>query len=143
MHAARGPRSVVRLRPPISDDPPSTDSRSVQEGLFYPSSFHSEGLSIPYDTRDSPQMVRHKKDNFSSRGKKFNSAPRPRPRPVPRDGDGDGDNETGASSRPPFRAACWDFGHCDPKKCSGKRLMQFGLMRELQIGQRYPGVVIS
>ncbi|KAJ9195257.1 hypothetical protein DTO166G4_4806 [Paecilomyces variotii] len=83
-------------------------------------------------------MVRHKKDNFSRGGKKF--ASKPRPRPSPRDDDG---NETGDSSRPPFKAACWDLGHCDPKRCSGKRLMNFGLMRELQIGHKYPGVVIS
>ncbi|KAL1988183.1 hypothetical protein VTN96DRAFT_713 [Rasamsonia emersonii] len=83
-------------------------------------------------------MVRHKKDNFS-RGKKFSSAPRHRPEPR-----GNDDNEaTTGASRPPFKAACWDLGHCDPKRCSGKRLMQFGLMRELPIGHRYPGVVIS
>ena len=79
-------------------------------------------------------MVRHKKDNFSRGGKKFSN---PRPRPVPRDG-----KETG-SSRPPFKAACWDLGHCDPKRCSGKRLMHFGLMRELAIGQKFQGVVVS
>ncbi|RDW60374.1 ribosome biogenesis TSR3 family protein [Aspergillus mulundensis] len=79
-------------------------------------------------------MVRHKKDNFSRGGKKFSS---PRPRPVPRDG-----NDSG-SERPPFRAACWDLGHCDPKRCSGKRLMNFGLMRELAIGQKFQGVVVS
>lgn len=77
-------------------------------------------------------MVRHKKENFS-RNKKF-TTPRPKPR---------GDAETGASARPPYRAACWDLGHCDPKRCSGKRLMQFGLMRELSIGQRFPGVIVS
>ncbi|BCR83724.1 ribosome biogenesis TSR3 family protein [Aspergillus chevalieri] len=80
--------------------------------------------------------MRHKKDNFSRGGKKP-SNPRPR-RPVPR-----GDNESSTSSRPPFKAACWDLGHCDPKRCSGKRLMQFGLMRELSIGQKYPGVIVS
>lgn len=84
-------------------------------------------------------MVRHKKDNFS-RGKKYSSAPRPRPRPRTQSND---DDENGASSRPAFKAACWDFGHCDPKRCSGKRLMQLGLMRELSIGQKYPGVIIS
>ncbi|KAI9045778.1 ribosome biogenesis TSR3 family protein [Aspergillus affinis] len=78
-------------------------------------------------------MVRHKKDNFSRGGKKFSN---PRPRPVPR---GDGE----ASSRLPFKAACWDLGHCDPKRCSGKRLMQHGLMRELSIGQKFPGVIVS
>ncbi|KAB8209178.1 protein of unknown function DUF367 [Aspergillus parasiticus SU-1] len=79
-------------------------------------------------------MVRHKKDNYSRGGKKFSSTPRPRP--VPR---GDGES----SDRLPFKAACWDLGHCDPKRCSGKRLMHLGLMRELGIGQKYPGVVVS
>ncbi|BCS24647.1 ribosome biogenesis TSR3 family protein [Aspergillus puulaauensis] len=80
-------------------------------------------------------MVRHKKDNFSRGGKKFSN---PRPRPVPRDREGND-----SSSRPPFKAACWDLGHCDPKRCSGKRLMHFGLMRELAIGQKFQGVVVS
>ncbi|KAF7597495.1 ribosome biogenesis protein tsr3 [Aspergillus hancockii] len=79
-------------------------------------------------------MVRHKKDNFSRGGKKFSATPRARP--VPR---GDGES----SDRPPFKAACWDLGHCDPKRCSGKRLIHLGLMRDLAIGQKYPGVVIS
>lgn len=80
-------------------------------------------------------MVRHKKDNFSSKGKKYSNAPRQRP---PRDGDDDA-----PTSRPQFKAACWDLEHCDPKRCSGKRLMHFGLMRELAIGQKFSGVVIS
>ncbi|KAJ4292929.1 ribosome biogenesis protein tsr3 [Collariella sp. IMI 366227] len=61
-------------------------------------------------------MVRHKKDNFSSRGKHYNRGPPP---------------------------ACWDLGHCDPKRCSGKRLMKLGLMRELHLGQRHSGVIIT
>ncbi|KAJ5818663.1 hypothetical protein N7474_004254 [Penicillium riverlandense] len=77
-------------------------------------------------------MVRHKKDNFARGGKKF-SNPRPK---VPRDGERE-------SSRPEYKAACWDMGHCDPKRCSGKKLMKLGLMRELHIGQRSPGVVVS
>ncbi|KAJ5611741.1 Ribosome biogenesis protein TSR3 [Penicillium herquei] len=81
-------------------------------------------------------MVRHKKENFSRGGKKFSN---PRSRPVPRD-----DGEEGATtSRPAFKAACWDMGHCDPKRCSGKRLMKLGLMRDLHIGQRFPGVIVS
>lgn len=46
------------------------------------------------------------------------------------------------SARPPFKAACWDLGHCDPKRCSGKRLMKLGLMRELGLGRKHGGVVI-
>lgn len=82
-------------------------------------------------------MVRHKKDGFSSRGKKYNNAPRPR---GPRGDDEDGDNP---ALRPSFKAACWDLGHCDPKRCSGKKLMKLGLMRELHVGQKHSGVIIS
>jgi pre-rRNA-processing protein TSR3 len=83
-------------------------------------------------------MVRHKKDGFSSRGgKKYSNAPRPR---GPRNNDEDGEHP---ASRPAFKAACWDLGHCDPKRCSGKKLMKIGLMRELHIGQKHSGVIIS
>jgi pre-rRNA-processing protein TSR3 len=83
-------------------------------------------------------MVRHKKDNAAGKGRKYSTKPRHSAR-GPRDGGEDGQ----AAERPPFKAACWDFGHCDAKRCSGKRLMHFGMMRELPIGQKYPGVVIS
>lgn len=79
-------------------------------------------------------MVRHKKD-FNARGKKTHGPPRSN-RP-PRD---DG---TSTSSRPVFKAACWDLGHCDPKRCSGKKLMKLGMMRDLHLGQRHNGVIIT
>lgn len=82
----------------------------------------------------TPVMVRHKKDNFS-RGKKSFNPPRPRP---PRETQ-DGEQRT----RPPYKVACWDLGHCDAKRCSGKKLMRLGLMRELAVGQKFPGVVVS
>jgi len=90
-------------------------------------------------------MVRHKKDNFSSRGRRLHSGP---PRTLrPQDGDSDGDGTEaatgGSSHRPAFKAACWDLGHCDPKRCSGKKLMKLGLMRDLHVGQRHPGVIIT
>ncbi|KAL9009332.1 MAG: hypothetical protein Q9173_005629 [Seirophora scorigena] len=83
-------------------------------------------------------MVRHKKDNFS-KNRRGHSNPRPRPAHTHLD---DGDGEP-IFQRPPFKAACWDLEHCDPKRCSGKRLMHFGMMRELAVGQKFPGVVIS
>ncbi|KAF2758278.1 RLI and DUF367 domain protein [Pseudovirgaria hyperparasitica] len=84
-------------------------------------------------------MVRHKKDNFNPRsGRRYNNAPRSRI--PPRD---NGNDDEGQSSRPPYKAACWDLGHCDQKRCSGKRLMRLGLMRELHVGQKHAGVVIS
>lgn len=73
-------------------------------------------------------MVRHKKDNF--RGKKSHGPPRRGP-------------PSSSSSAPDFKAACWDLGHCDPRRCSGKRLMKLNLLRSLHPGQRHPGVVIT
>ncbi|KPI34951.1 Ribosome biogenesis protein TSR3 [Cyphellophora attinorum] len=104
-------------------------------------------------------MVRHKKDGMSSKSKKFSSGhSRHTPRNATKSGDTDLDipvsvidengeptstTTTTGSAKPPFKAACWDFNHCDSKRCSGKRLMHFGLMREMAVGQKFPGVVIS
>ncbi|KAJ5085422.1 Ribosome biogenesis protein TSR3 [Penicillium argentinense] len=113
-------------------------------GLEFSPSFNSttptSSLAVSRDGRTPAillTMVRHKKDNFSRGGKKPSN---PRARPVPR---GDGDGSAAGSSRPAYKAACWDMGHCDPKRCSGKRLMKLGLMRELHVGQRFPGVIVS
>lgn len=93
-------------------------------------------------------MVRHKKDGFSSRGgrggrggKKYSNPPRPRG--PGHDGDAEGEEGERANKRPAFKAAAWDLGHCDAKRCSGKRLMRLGMMRELHIGQKFAGVVVS
>ncbi|KAI9707650.1 MAG: ribosome biogenesis protein tsr3 [Candelina mexicana] len=81
-------------------------------------------------------MIRHKKDNFSSRGRKYSNTPRQR-------GPRDHDDDSKPTARPVYKAACWDLEHCDPKRCSGKKLMKLGLMRELAIGRKFAGVVIS
>ncbi|CCU75980.1 putative RLI and DUF367 domain protein [Blumeria hordei DH14] len=84
---------------------------------------------------DSSQgMVRHKKNGFSSKPGRKNNNNTPR---TGVDCDGKGPSHTS------FKAACWDLGHCDPKRCSGKKLMRLGLMSDLRIGQKHSGIVVS
>jgi pre-rRNA-processing protein TSR3 len=81
-------------------------------------------------------MVRHKKDHKASHRGGRHGPPRPRP------GD-DGDDGDSRRGRPSFKAACWDLNHCDPKRCSGKKLIKLGMMRDLHVGQRHNGVIIT
>ncbi|KAI1634240.1 hypothetical protein F4809DRAFT_537975 [Biscogniauxia mediterranea] len=85
-------------------------------------------------------MVRHKKDKHGFRGGKNSNNNRFRPRPAEDDAE---NATTSSSSQPAFKAACWDLNHCDPKRCSGKKLIKLGLMRELHFGQRHNGVIIT
>ena len=79
--------------------------------------------------------MRHKKDHFPSKHRNSRHRPQNHTNPT--------HENPSFATQPSFKAACWDLGHCDPKRCSGKRLMHFGLMRELSVGQRFAGVVVS
>lgn len=59
-----------------------------------------------------------------------------------------GRQETGAHSQNsesifPVKLAMWDFDHCDPKRCSGKKLERLGYIKNLRVGQKFQGIVVS
>jgi pre-rRNA-processing protein TSR3 len=37
----------------------------------------------------------------------------------------------------------WDFGQCDPKRCSGRKLVRHNLIKELRVGSRSKGIVLT
>lgn len=91
-------------------------------------------------------MVRHKKDFRGGRGGGRGRGGGGRPARPPR-GDNNNNDDSDASGDgydgPAFKAACWDLNHCDPKRCSGKKLIRLGMMRDLHVGQRHNGVIIT
>lgn len=43
----------------------------------------------------------------------------------------------------PIKLAMWDFGQCDSKKCTGRKLARLSALKELRVSQGWPGVILS
>ncbi|KAL9233283.1 hypothetical protein vseg_008304 [Gypsophila vaccaria] len=51
--------------------------------------------------------------------------------------------EESEPSGPNVQLAMWDFGQCDAKRCTGRKLARFNLLKELRVTAGFGGVVLS
>jgi len=56
---------------------------------------------------------------------------------------GEDEGATSSKQKFPCRLAMWDLEQCDPKKCSGRKLVHQGFVETLRIQQRFSGIVLS
>lgn len=53
------------------------------------------------------------------------------------------EEEEEESTVPRIQLAMWDFGQCDAKRCTGRKLSRFGLIKELRVNSGFGGIALS
>ncbi|XLR16078.1 hypothetical protein S83_044016 [Arachis hypogaea] len=46
-------------------------------------------------------------------------------------------------TKPKIKLAMWDFGQCDIKRCTGRKLSRLGMLKELRVSNGFGGIVLS
>ena len=55
----------------------------------------------------------------------------------------EGEEEEEELTEPKIKLAMWDFGQCDAKKCTGRKLSRLGMLKELRVSNGFGGIVLS
>lgn len=53
------------------------------------------------------------------------------------------EEENNQSQVPAIQLAMWDFGQCDVKRCTGRKLARFGFLKELRVTTGFGGIALS
>lgn len=51
--------------------------------------------------------------------------------------------DSSGSQAPTIQLAMWDFGQCDVKRCTGRKLARFGFLKELRVTNGFGGIALS
>ncbi|XP_050537628.1 18S rRNA aminocarboxypropyltransferase [Daktulosphaira vitifoliae] len=57
--------------------------------------------------------------------------------------DSDCSSEESIELKVPFKVGMWDLKHCDPKKCTGRKLMRMEMIDKLGFSAMFNGIVLS
>lgn len=59
------------------------------------------------------------------------------------DSGSDSDSDSHLPEKSSVRLGMWDFGQCDPKRCSGRRLVRQSVIAEFKLNYKFPGIILT